>query len=405
MDSEVSTLIITNEGGVPLYFMQNEELTQADDNEILISGFVTAFSNFLSSVLLSEKEIIQFAQLDYEGIIDKLESGYYYTIIGKNLFKYSPLIYDQFFLFLDKFYANSLQNSLGSNLDEESEKLKQLISEIIESDSNYELFVPKKTDKEPFLWSAHAKTIFPHIDGTKNIKELSVSSEIDEGETFAILKILEWQEAVVLNIELRDYLIFGKTGQAYTLNESQQLRDIKEYFPDALRVLRTINGIYSLGQLKKMLAEVDVEMNLTILIEKRLIKTISNEQTLNILLYEYLKLIYTSFMEYFSEKEELLKELYLETSISMANLIDLEHFDLHCIIKVNNTFYEMGYTFDGVLANFIQLIESIYNKLSSVSTQKTVQLFGLVYSRLIEKHGFTLERMDLLTRLCPEKYI
>lgn len=405
MDSEVNTLIITNEGGVPLYFMQDKELNQSDDNVILISGFVTAFSNFLSSVLLSEKEIIQFAQLDYEGIIDKLESGYYYTIIGKNLFKYSPLIYDQFFLFLDKYYAKSFQNSLQSTLDDELENIQQLIREIIESDSNYELFVPKKNQIEPFLWSSHAKNIYSHIDGTKNIKELSVSAEIDEGETFAILKILEWQQALVLNIELRDYLIFEKTAQAYTLTKSHQLRDIKEYFPEALSVLRVINGIYSFGQLKEMLVEVDVEMNLNILIEKKIVKTISNEQTLNILLYEYLKLIYTSFTQYFPEKEGILNELYLETNISMATLIDLEHFDLHYVTKVNNIFYELGYTFDEVLANFIQLIESIHNKLSTVSTQKTVQLFSLVYSRLIEKHGFTLERMDLLTQLCPEKYI
>ncbi len=404
MESEVLTMIIIDEGGLPRYFMKNNQTTDLDDNSVLISGFVTAFSNFLSEVLQSEKEIIQFAQQEYEGIIDKLESGYYYTVIGKNLFKNSPFIYDQFFQFLDIHFVKNSERSIN----EESEQIRSLIHEIISSDSNYELFVSQKTQGQSFLWSAHSATTYDYIDGVKNVKELSLTTEIGESETFAILKIFEWQQAVILDLELRDYMIFQKTDQALLLSKrrTEESQQMEEYFPDALNLLREINGAYNIGQLKSRLSDTDVEMNLTILIEQNLVETISNEQTLNILIFEYLQLIYSSLTDYFEvEREKIFEELRRETSILTANLLNLDSFGLHSVTKINNSLYQMGYTFDEVLENFMELIDFIHDKLLEISKEKTEQLFGFVFSNLIEKHSFTLERMNLLNILCPEEYI
>ena len=112
----IHSLLIVNPGGLPELVVEFSENDEAFD-DILVSGFISAITQFLSEILSAKEDHTQFAQESYEGIIAEIGDDRYYCIIGKGLFQYPFSFYRTIFGFLESYFIEELSMEMQQKIE------------------------------------------------------------------------------------------------------------------------------------------------------------------------------------------------------------------------------------------------------------------------------------------------
>ncbi len=402
VNSRVDYMLIIDSNGIPIYTFNLNEKEGEQPDIVLISGFVAAFAQFITSTISGKAEIIQFAQNTFEGMVGEINE-HYYCIIGKNLFNFSPSVYELLFNFIDDYYFKTAVKSIWDSTDQ----LEQLIQLVFTCHKNSNLYVPIQTSTSPYHWDLFSKIVFDDIDNKRNIKELSLSTSVDEQIVFTIIRILQWQKAVRIDMDINQNIILEKTELAidYLAENEQDYTQIKEYFPDAFTILKLIDGYSTIAELQSRYIELDFMSNILILVEKELVETISLNKLIEVLIYDFLhayhgelKLFLSKreidvfFQELFEKDNSLFYYFYSHNRISLINIID----NIKMILK-------KGYTLENILDNFIIVADEIKLKIEE-NTNIDAELIENNVSTFIHlKYGNMLTNIDIIDILFPEK--
>ncbi|MHA1305060.1 MAG: hypothetical protein ACTSQE_08260 [Candidatus Heimdallarchaeaceae archaeon] len=400
---EIYRLIVTNNGGIPKITVNMQEGLDDQMDPVLFSGFIVAIVQFLSEVLSSKENHTRFAQEKYEGIIAIVNDNYY-SVAGRNLFQYPFEFYMEIFTFIEQYFFIDQR----FNTPEEREYLvKALLSSIIYMYHNVELIVPELTDKEPYFWSKESEAVYKLINGVDNIKELTLAPDLKLEQVFAIVMIFIWLDVVTFKLEVRDYTIFEKSSEVLkkAINSDFEsfatIMDKKTY-----NVFKAINGRINVAEIKRQFPDLDIKNILNTLIENNLICTINEDNAISLLISDYFNFILSDLAEALPYKEvQRICEKAIEDSNSMFYFPVEKEISHSLIMKLLKDLSAEGYTIQKTISRLLRPVKNIYLLLKKKHPKVPEKLFGKVYTKMIEKHGFHLERMNLLEIFCPEEYL
>ncbi len=405
--STISLFIVVDNSGIPIVSINLQQEFEKHIDYVLFSGFIVAITQFLTEIISSENKITRFSQQDYEGLISVVNGERYYCLTGNNLFQYTTKFYQQIYSFVDVYFFND-EESRFIDLGKKETMLKSLFYSIFQSFSNIELIIPHKNDNTPFFWSPESEVVYDLIDGSSNIKEISFSANLKLQEVFAIVMILSWLGNISTTINIRDYIIFEKDESDIIdkiNNTFVELRDLLD--EEVYELFEVINGEKNVAELKQLFPSVSVEEKLNILIKHNLIHTIDEATSVSLLLRDYFNLFIQELSEELSyEEARIAIEHSIEESNNLFFLPINSQLSASFILRLVSALVDDGLTIKQAV---IRLVSPVNNLIEHLNKTNLLPNFGkimaIICEKLIQKHGFNIERMQLLNVFCKEDYL
>ncbi|MHA1115714.1 MAG: hypothetical protein ACTSRR_05925 [Candidatus Heimdallarchaeaceae archaeon] len=397
---EIYAFIVTNNSGIPKLSIIFDEEFKVDD--VLFSGFISAITQFLSEILSSREMHTQFAQADYEGLITEIGENYY-CLVGNNIFSFHFDFYYQLFSFIEKEISGEIVDENKIN------QVRSLLMSAVYTYSNPELVIPFKVEEstKEELWVKEAEIFYNSIDGNSNLKELSSKTGISIDNIFAFFIILQWLDIISFKIEVRDYLILEKSvGFMIDNIIKSQNRISNEISAESYEIYKTINGKKTVSEIKKQFPTLDVKLIIEDMLRMNIVKTVTETKALGLIISDYFNFLISEMMNYFNEKEvreicnkaiEESKAIFLFPLEEIVSPSDFNH--------ILESLKSEGYSSSEIVKLFVEPVKIINSTLRQKNKNKSVKIFAAVFNKLIEKHGFTLERMGFLHIFCPEEYL
>lgn len=398
-DVHFDYFIVIQDTGIPLLTIKGKEHYNMDD--ILLSGFVVAVTEFASELMKSEKKALYFRHLDHDGIIKKLDK-HFYCIIGKQLSKKPFEFFETLFNFIHQQYVlDSFQSSI-LNVD----YLRELLSYVIHQKAYYDLIVPEKLNEINKTWDESAVQVLDLVDGYRNIQEIAFSLNMRKEVVYAIIIILSWLNVVKLTLKIRDYVVFKKNPLA-VLNNEEGYNKFQSFTQkeSVFAILKLIDNKTTVAQLKTQLPNIDVERYLLQLLEDDLIRPLGADHILQLIGIDYLRMILEQLDKTLkkNEKEEIINAVFLETEYTMFYQFSKDYrLDPLVISESIKDMLELGFSYEEIIAQFMKPIKLLHKKLKAKRPSLGTKVFGAVFEKIINKHKFALERMGLLGLLCDE---
>lgn len=409
MKTDLFYFLVATDSGVPIVSLSLTDKQQLNVDPVLLSAFSVAMSQFVSEVTSAAESNIQFAQYSYEGIIELNEKGdHIFILIGNALFQYQPKFYSELFQFIDK---TLLEGEWKHDID----KIKDVINALFSAEENNDVLIPLITDKEKAIkiaWSDTSRKVIEMIDGEKNIKELAVTLNLPEQIVYAIIKILESQGLLEIKFGMRNYIFFEKTAKAFLLRTKypQDYEMLQQYFPKALEILEKMHWVMSIKNIYGLFNQwntQEIDAELYYLLENGLIKTLTAEQHLVLLIWEYLTTLYETLNAKLKNNKSLktkLSKFFPATNPFSSALFD-NRFDLYAIRYIFEKLQEEQLSIQQIFSFVTPILDAIKDELTPINEDLPKEIISETIVRILEKYGFTLERFDLLNILCPEEYI
>ena len=397
---EIYAFIVTNNSGLPKLSIVFDEEFKVDD--VLFSGFISALIQFLSEILSSRENHTQFAQADYEGLITEIGENYY-CLVGKNIFSFHFDFYYQLFSFIEKEISSEIVDESKIN------QVRSLLMSAVYTYSNPELVIPFKVEEssDEELWVKEAEVFYNSIDGNSNLKEISSKTGISIENIFAFFIILQWLDLISFKIEVRDYLILEKSvGFIIDNTIKSQYRITNEISVEAYEIYKAINGKKTVSEIKKQFPTLDVKLIIEDMLRMNIVKTVSETKALALIISDYFNFLITEMKNYFNEKEvrEMSNKAIEESKAiflyPIENIISPADFE-----QILASLKSEGYSSIEIVKIFINPVNVVNSILRQKNKNNSVKIFAAVFNKLIEKHGFTLERMGFLPIFCPEEYL
>lgn len=398
----ISHLLIIDYSGLPLFMLQKDRKDD-DVDPLLISGFLAALSQFASEISQSGEDILKFKKKEFEGVVCVIDDKVL-CFLGDNLLHFPIDVYKTIFNFFYTYFIKNKQASFGDS----SEQIERLLNTVFLLKKNEDIIIPKKNNSQPIFWDELSSTIYETIDSYRNIKEIALTTNLLPEVVHAIIEIFRWQKTVQIKKELRDYIVFKKTRESLLLPLKKEKYNKLFYSrPASLCILDHIDPSKNLRQLKNESNCNDLIGNLMFLIDNNLIESVADYRYIEILFHEYINLIIeeagkaigTQEVNYYMNKAFYYTDLNLVFSIENNKLDFIYiHDSLEELRKGMNSLQK-------IVDVFLQPIYSFHEIISEKFPENTLNIFANVFTKVLEKHSFTLERMGYLEQFCPEDFI